>query len=188
MDSRVSLRRVTPDDADQVARWRAEPSVRRYQPLGQRSLTELHDMLRMRGVEPVRPHAFGEFQWIVETADGDAGWVTVSIISPEHRTASLGYSITERLRGRGYATAAVRAVFPLVFRQDKLDLYRLEAVAAVDNIASRRVLTRCGFHCEGIARAYLIIGGVRADHARYALLRPDWENTNKAACASPASA
>jgi RimJ/RimL family protein N-acetyltransferase len=177
MRPNVNLRRVTPDDAEIIARWRAEPSARRYQPLHQRPLKELRDILTMRGLESISPKAIGESQWIVETQDGDAGWVTVTIVSREHGIASLGYTITEALRGRGYASAAVRALLPCVFRPDKLDLYRFEAVATIDNAASRRVLERAGFRFEGIAREYLVIGGVRVDHARYALLRPEWEHS-----------
>jgi ribosomal-protein-alanine N-acetyltransferase len=177
MATGVTLRRVSAADTEQVLRWRAEPSVRAHQPLRQIPARELRDLLRMRGLEPVSPRAFGDLQWIVQTPDGDAGWVTVSIVGREHGTAALGYSITAPLRGRGYATAAVRAVLPIVFGPDRLDLYRLEAVAAIENTASRRVLERAGFQFEGIARHYLLINGERVDHARYALLRPDWEAT-----------
>jgi RimJ/RimL family protein N-acetyltransferase len=177
MHPQVTLRRARPDDAETVARWRADPSVRIYQPLQERSIKELRDMLTVRSLEAISSAAIGEFQWIVETPDGDAGWVTVSISSREHGIASLGYTIATDLRGRGYATAAVRAVCPFVFCHDKLDLYRLEAVAAVDNVASRRVLERAGFQDEGIARAYLIINGRRVDHARYALSRPEWQSS-----------
>ncbi|MGH2531937.1 MAG: GNAT family N-acetyltransferase [Thermomicrobiales bacterium] len=175
MCPRINLRRVGPSDAEMVARWRAEPSARRYQPLQQRTIKELRDMLIMRGLESISPTAIGEFQWIVETAEGDAGWVTVPIVNREHGTASLGYTITETLRGRGYATAAVGAVLPIVFGAAKLDLFRLEAIAAIDNTASRRVLEQNGFQFEGIARAYLVIAGIRVDHARYALLKSEWE-------------
>jgi ribosomal-protein-alanine N-acetyltransferase len=51
----------------------------------------------------------------------------------------------------------------------------VEAVEAVGNAASRRVLEKTGFRCEGIARGLLVIGGERVDHARYAVLRPEWE-------------
>ena len=62
----------------------------------------------------------------------------------------------------------------IAFAPRGADLWRLEAVAAVANTASCRVLERVGFVREGVARAYLLIDGVRVDHARYALLRDDW--------------
>jgi RimJ/RimL family protein N-acetyltransferase len=170
----VTLRRVAASDAEQVYKWRSDPSARRYQPLRVIPLKDLRDLLVMRGVERVAPHAFGDFQWIIETPEGDAGWVTVTITSREHGIASLGYTIASPFRGRGYATAAVRTVLPIALSPDQLDLFRLEAVAAVENHASRHVLERNGFQFEGVHRSYLAIDGERVDHARYALLRSDW--------------
>jgi len=40
-----------------------------------------------------------------------------------------------------------------------------------DNLASRRLLERCGFQYEGVAKAYLQIGGRWRDHVLYAALR-----------------
>jgi ribosomal-protein-alanine N-acetyltransferase len=85
----------------------------------------------------------------------------------------IGYTIGERHRGRGFATAAVRGVLEIAFAPDGVDLWRVEAVAAVENVASRRVLERAGLRYEGIARGYLVINGERVDHARYAVLRPE---------------
>ena len=173
--SRVRLRRASADDTDLVLAWRTEPSAGRYQPLHRFSADALRERLAARAAAPLDPTCTSDLQWIVETNDGPVGWVTVELTSREHGIGTLGYTIGERFRRRGYATAAVRAVLPLVFGPAALDLWRLEAGAAVDNVASRRVLERTGFTYEGIARALLVIDGVRVDHARYALLRPEWE-------------
>ena len=155
--------------------WREEPSARLYQPLRRVSLAQLRDLLAERGGRPVGPELTGEVQWLIGTPDGPVGWVTLTIESREHAIGSVGYTVGERFRGRGYAAAGLRALLPLAFDPAAADLWRLQAVATVDNVASRRVLERCGFTCEGLARAYLVIGGVRVDHVRYALLRNEWE-------------
>ena len=171
------MRRAVSADAAVIACWRAEPSAQRFQPLRLRSLDELRALLAERAVHPLDGRLTGEVQWLIEAAEGPVGWVTLAVTSREHGIGTVGYTVGERFRGRGYAAAGVRAVLPLAFRPDGADLWRMEAVAAVGNAASRRVLERCGFAAEGIARAYLVIGGERVDHARYALLRPEWEAT-----------
>ena len=172
----VILRRATPADADLLAEWRAEPGMRRYQPLRLLPVAELRRQLAERAARVIDPRLDGDVQWIVETGEGPAGWITLKDIGREHGLGSIGYAIAERFRGRGYATAAVRALLPLAFGRDRADLWRLEAVAAVENAASRRVLERAGFALEGVARSYLVIARERVDHARYGLLRPDWES------------
>jgi len=175
MTSAVRLRRVSADDAEFVAGWRAEESARQYQPLRVLALDELRKQLADRGANEISPKAEGEFQWIVETPDGVAGWITLTTVSREHNIATIGYTIGEHFRGKGYATEAIKLLQRIAFARDGLDLERLEAVAATENLASRRALERAGFRFEGIARGYLIVNGERLDHARYGLLREDLE-------------
>jgi RimJ/RimL family protein N-acetyltransferase len=158
-----------------VARWRSEPSARRYQPLRVLSPEDLRKQLQARGENEISPNAEGEFQWIVESPDGDVGWINLTMVSREHSIATIGYAIGEDFRDKGYATSAIRKLQRIAFAKDGLDLDRLEAVAAVENVASRKVLERAGFRLEGIARGYLIVNGERLDHARYGLLRADVE-------------
>ena len=68
-------------------------------------------------------------------------------------------------------TAAVRAVAPFAF--SALGLHRLEAACIPTNTASMRLLEKCGFAREGLARQYLCINGQWQDHVLYARLRDD---------------
>jgi len=167
----VVVRRAGPADAENPLAWRREPSAARFQPLLDRSL----DDLRRELVADARGDLDGAFagtaRFVVVAGVEDAGWLNLRRIDRDDQTASVGYTIAERFRGRGIATAAVGLVIALAF--GPLGLGRLEAVAAVENVASRRVLERNGFRFEGIARGYLIIAGQRVDHARYGLLATD---------------
>ena len=74
---------------------------------------------------------------------------------------------------QGIVSAAVRLVADLAFDPNGFDLERVEAIASIDNLASRRVLAQSGFQFEGILRGYLIIRGRRIDHAIYSRLKTD---------------
>jgi RimJ/RimL family protein N-acetyltransferase len=175
--SSVVLRRATVEDAPLVHAWRSEPSTSRFQPTLPLSLGQVRSMLAERALTPVAPTAVGKLQWIVEAAEGPVGWITLTIDVDDrrHGNATIGYTIGGAFRGRGYGRAALAALLPIAFGREILALERLEAVAAVENWASRRVLERNGFRCEGVLRGLLIIDGVRVDHAIYGLLRIDWE-------------
>jgi ribosomal-protein-alanine N-acetyltransferase len=84
---------------------------------------------------------------------------------------TLGYWIGERFARQGYMTAAVKALIPFVFRT--LGLHRIEAACLTGNEASKSLLARCGFRQEGVARRYLLINGVWADHLLFALLEDE---------------
>ncbi|MEO1399515.1 MAG: GNAT family protein, partial [Pseudomonadota bacterium] len=86
-------------------------------------------------------------------------------------TATLGYWMGERYAGQGYMAEAVRAVCAYAFNH--LGLHRIEAATVLDNERSQRLLARCGFVEEGIARGYLKIAGDWRDHRLYARLASD---------------
>ena len=103
-----------------------------------------------------------------EEDDALVGGVTLSNIRRGvAQMASLGYWAGEMHSGRGYITAAVRAVVRYAF--EDLDLHRVEAACQPDNAPSRRVLEKAGFSHEGVAKAYLKINGQWRDHLLFGI-------------------
>ena len=87
------------------------------------------------------------------------------------QTGSIGYWMGEPYARRGYMSDAVKAVAPFAF--GALALHRLDAACIPTNTASSRLLEKCGFRYEGLARQYLCINGQWHDHFLYARLRDD---------------
>ena len=58
----------------------------------------------------------------------------------------IGYHIGERYTGKVYATEAVRAFLPVIMKE--LGIRRVSGICAAGNLASRRVLEKCGFTRE----------------------------------------
>lgn len=84
---------------------------------------------------------------------------------------TLGYWVGEKFARQGYMTEALKALVPFIFRT--LGLHRIEAACLTDNQASRSLLARAGFREEGLARKYLLINGIWADHLLFALLKEE---------------
>lgn len=169
----VQLRRAEPADAAFLHAVRAEPSAARFQPLRPYSERRLRALIEGRAAAPLDRHLDGKVQWVILADDLPAGWISLDVTSREHGIGSVGYTLSEAFQGRGIATSALGIVVGIAFAPSKLCLERLEAVAAVENIASRRVLEHAGFVYDGTARGLLRIGGRRVDHVRYGLLRID---------------
>jgi ribosomal-protein-alanine N-acetyltransferase len=87
------------------------------------------------------------------------------------QAGSIGYWTGAAFAGKGYMTAAVRALIPFCFQT--LRLHRLEAACIPGNTASIRLLEKTGFKREGYARGYLCINGIWQDHLLYARLQSD---------------
>lgn len=87
------------------------------------------------------------------------------------QACTLGYWMGQRHAGKGHMTEAVQGALHFAFTD--LALHRVEAACVPNNEPSRRLLERVGFRREGMARAYLRINGVWADHLLYAALSSD---------------
>jgi ribosomal-protein-alanine N-acetyltransferase len=108
--------------------------------------------------------------FIFRATDGELmGAITLSHIRRGvAQTATVGYWIGEPFACRGHMTAALKAACEFAFRS--LGLHRVEAACVPENEASRRLLLKAGFEQEGLARAYLKINGVWADHLLFGLI------------------
>ena len=98
------------------------------------------------------------------------GGANLSRFDPLRDVVEVGYWLFVEARGRGVATAAVRAMVDHAFANG---IVRVEAHVRVGNAASERVLERVGFEREGIKRRLLRHGGVRVDATLFALVAPD---------------
>ena len=101
------------------------------------------------------------------------GEIGLTYAPPRYLKAEVHYSIVPAHWGHGYATDALRAVISYCF--DELGLHRIEAGCAVDNLASIRVLEKCGFTKEGRHRKILPLSSGWSDNFSFAILREDRE-------------
>lgn len=91
----------------------------------------------------------------------------------ENRSGELGYWLHPDLHGRGLMTEAMKAVMSFGF--ERLNLHKLNIEHFDPNIASQRVIEKCGFRLIGTRKKDLCRGGNWVDRKLYELLRPDWE-------------
>jgi RimJ/RimL family protein N-acetyltransferase len=107
-------------------------------------------------------------------ADGEAvgglGFVPGADI--ERYSAEIGYWLSETMWGRGITTEAVVLATEYAFRDRHM--LRLFALPFADNHASRRVLEKAGYECEGILRSSSVKAGERRDQALYARINDGW--------------
>lgn len=171
-EQQVSLRPALPRDASLLNRWRGEPSIRQYQPLGAASLPQLRSELERQQVGDLYRGRGGKFQWIVRCEEQPVGWITLVVNNWDHGLAEIGYALTTGFQRRGLMSQALNALLADVFLRTKLE--RIEARCAVENTPSQRVLERVGFRCEGRLRGYFLLRGQRVDNHLFAILRRDF--------------
>lgn len=110
-------------------------------------------------------HAPGQIRFAMARQADDAlvGTVGLHSIVREHRVAEVAYDLHPAHWGRGWASAACAGMLRWARAQG---LYRIQATVLAHNLASQRVLGRCGFRREGVLRGYRWVDGA----PRHALL------------------
>ncbi len=68
--------------------------------------------------------------------------------TPDEGIVEIGYGIAEEYRGFGYATEALETILEWAF--DQPGVTSVAAETGPDNLASQRVLEKCGFSPTGI--------------------------------------
>lgn len=93
-----------------------------------------------------------------------------NIVRGAFQSCFLGYKMDPAQMNQGYMTEAVRTTVGFAF--NPMRLHRVEANIMPRNLASRRVVEKCGFRLEGHSPSYLKINGVWEDHLHYVVLNP----------------
>ena len=96
-----------------------------------------------RAAKSSDPHPFGNYQ-IRRRADGyPIGGIGFFGPPDEHGSVTIGYGLAPSVRGKGYASEALREL--LLFARAR-GVASVEADTSHDNIASQRVMTAAGMH------------------------------------------
>lgn len=174
-----SLRTFTPSDAKALAKLLADNKFfwSTYEPLHRDEFyteeTQYNKILEsLQLLQNNREFSFGIFDRDSHQLIGHISLYSVKRLP--YSSCFVGYSMDERFAGRGIATEAVRLVLEFGFQT--LNIHRIEAYVAPQNLASVRVLEKSGFVREGLLRQLLFINGVWVDHYMYAILQNDYKN------------
>jgi [ribosomal protein S5]-alanine N-acetyltransferase len=112
----------------------------------------------------------GVSQAIVDVDSDRAMGLMWVALRPQRQVGGLGYWVVPPDRGHGVATAAVRLIVPWALKA--LDLRRLEAWVAPDNLPSQRVLHSAGFLQEGRLRNFLTDEDGSSDALVFSVIAP----------------
>lgn len=107
---------------------------------------------------------------------GNIGYTLVSD-TPAGKTVGGGYFILPEYHGKGYMSEALKELLRFAFEEN--NVYRFETGCLAENIASERVMQKCGLIRVGYFKAYECHDGKLKDRVTYRLLKQDWDANNK---------
>jgi ribosomal-protein-alanine N-acetyltransferase len=87
------------------------------------------------------------FQLVSKETQEVLGWAGYHSWAKQHHRAELFYSLKQHeFKRKGYMSEALEPI--LAYGKNEMDLYRIEAFVAVDNIPSNRLMQKFGFKKE----------------------------------------
>jgi [ribosomal protein S5]-alanine N-acetyltransferase len=165
--ARLRLRQFRAEDADAMHACFADPDAMRFwnTPIHSKRIETERAVRRFIDCTP----AYYRFWAVADSAtDRCLGMVNYHDGHIGSKRVAIGYIIDPARQREGIGAEAVSAMLKFCF--GALGLHRAQAFIHPDNIASRRLVEKLGFRCEGRLRDNLRVGDEWRDDMLYALL------------------
>jgi [ribosomal protein S5]-alanine N-acetyltransferase len=164
---RVTLRDWAWDDAGSLARHADNPRIAAMMRDAFPSPYTRKDARRF--IRMATGHTPDLFLAIDVNGEAVGGMAIHLLDDVKHRTAEIGYWISECLWGKDIMTEAVGLLVPVAF--ERYDIFRMQAGIFSNNPSSMRVLEKCGFSLEAVHRNAIFKNGFILDEVMYVHFR-----------------
>ena len=176
---RLLIREVIVSDADDFLRYWQQDDYRRHVPIEPPTAdfiaAKVNGWIQSQNQNPRTVYHLVVTHKRSNQMVGDAGLYIRSISS---RQGEIGWGVISSHTGQGLATEIGRALLGLAF--DTLSLHRVFAQCSVENLASRRIMTKLGIHEEAVLRENVFARGEWWSSVQSSILSTEWGNATKA--------
>ena len=164
---RLKIRPMCADDIPALKEWMPDRSIYQYWGKGPSKSEKNPELLFEKPEKPTKSFHLG----IEEKESGKViGDLWVYLIEND-RMASVAIRLAVFCQGKGYGTEALSAITSFCFRNTELQ--RLWTEVDVRNIASQRILEKCGYAREGLIRQGKMVN-TWCDYYIYGILSTDF--------------
>jgi ribosomal-protein-alanine N-acetyltransferase len=176
---RLHLRLIELADLAQIHGLFSLPETDEYNALGipkdmEASRVIIEPLLAANSLTPIQTHTFA-----IENKESGAflGLFGFALGKAKYARGEVWYKLYPSAWKQGFATEALRAVIAYGF--NTLNLHRIEAGCAVENVGSVRVLEKAGMTKEGRCRKVLPLKTGWSDTFEFAILESDERGPEK---------
>ena len=171
---RLVLRKIAVSDAEDMFSYSSSAELTRYllwDPHPDALYTE-HYVRYLQ--ERYAAGDYYDFAVVPRNHDRMIGTVGFTSFDIPNRSAEVGYVISPEWQGRGFASEALMRLLSYGFCE--LGLERISAVCMKGNLASLRVMEKCGLKREGLLRSAVFAKGEMRDVHLSAITKNDYFN------------
>ncbi|MEH2180963.1 GNAT family N-acetyltransferase [Nostoc sp.] len=163
---RLLLRETTLQDAEAIFAVFSDPSVTQFHDLD--TFTSIKQAIAVIGRRAKRFEEGEGIRWgIIHKQDnvliGSCGFTW----NPQEHSAEVGYELASTFWRQGIMTEAVSTILQFGFQ--KMGLRFVVAQVMLENIASKKLLEKLGFHSQGVLKQYGFFKGQYHDLEQFLL-------------------
>jgi ribosomal-protein-alanine N-acetyltransferase len=171
--SRLVLRKMTMHDVHDLFEYASEPEVTKFVTWDcHRNVSDSKHFLNVV-LEKYKEHDVSPWGLVLKENNKLIGTGGYAWWMPEHYRAEFGYALSMKYWNLGLMTEAVKEIMRFGF--EKMELNRIEARCKTDNLASEKVMQKCGMKFEGIMREQMFVKDEYQDLKMYSILRKEYE-------------
>lgn len=171
---RLLLRKLTDDDYSYIFQHLSDTAIMKLLNIETLDKLEIEKQKQEKGYSTFNKR-FLIFQLLDKETQHIIGWCGYHTWYIDHGRAEIGYGlIDEHTKGKGLMSEALKAVLRYGFEQ--MQLNRVEAFVAPENIPSLKLVDKFNFTREGQLRKHYLKDGNLEDSVVFGLLKEEWEN------------
>lgn len=173
--ARLRLRNIEQNDAQSIFHYFSQQEVTKF--YGMDSFKTIEDAENLIHSFQLGFQSKKMIRWGIALKETDEliGTCGFHSISVKYKRAEVGYEVSDKQWGKGFAQEALKAIFTFGFQD--MEFIRIGAVVMIENVPSRKVLEKLGFKEEGTLRNYIIQNGLSYDVIMHSLLKDEWLNS-----------
>lgn len=175
--NRLFLKPISISDLDKIHELHLLPETDKFNTLGIPDNINQTEKIIKDWIEKHNNEAIKNFTFKVELIESETfiGLISLNLGNPKFKSCEVWYKFHSDFWNKGYATESLNKILEFAFGE--LDLHRIEAGCAVENIGSIRTLEKVGMTREGRKRKVLPLKDGWSDNFEYAILSTDWKST-----------
>ncbi len=165
----LSLRKLTPQVFDYIYAIYTDDTLIHFLGLTDEKQLQIEKEKHQKGLSTYN-RSFLYFQVIHKKTDKIIGWCGFHTWYLDHNRAEIGYGLfDDSFKGKGIMTEAMKPIIDYGFH--KMNLHRIEAYIAPENVPSIKLVEKFGFTKEGVLKEHYFKNNVMEDSFVYALLK-----------------
>ncbi len=167
---RIVLRKIKAEDYKQMyEKWACKEVCSRFFPWSAATDIEAYKNRALTWVGNYKDDLY--FNWIIELKETKdvIGIINLHNVDEQCRSAETSYILAPDYWGNGFMTEALKCVLRYAF--EELGINCVQADVFEGNVASEKVLEKCGFCRKGVAREKYFKDGAYFDAILYGILR-----------------